>query len=359
MRALPSLLLIGCTASPDLDGPWLDVDEQHAQQLQAALEAARSEQGLPGLAMAVAYHDDHTLWVSASGSALLEPQTDWRPSHRSRIGSVTKTFTASRVHQLVEEGVIGLDDPIEQWVPGWYSGVTVEHLLGHSSGIASYNYIGSFDIQQAYTPQELVQWAWDREPALRFEPGTRWEYSNTNYVLLGLVIEAATGSSYEDNLEEVFFGPLGLSSMELAVTGDGIPEDLVHCYSAAPHTDSSALDPSFGWAAGSIVSTPEDLAIFTDALYFGDLLGPDALSRMVTPQGLTGEDDSEYGLGAFYESDGELTITGHTGGMAGYLSFAYSLNEPKATLVILSNQEDTDLRAASIHGWAAILDVAL
>jgi D-alanyl-D-alanine carboxypeptidase len=106
-------------------------------RFQVALEAARAEQDLPGLAMAVAYRDTRELWVSATGFADLGTQTPWHPADESRIGSVTKTFTAAIIMQLAEQGVLSLDDSIERWVPGWYEGPTLKHLLGQTSGIVS------------------------------------------------------------------------------------------------------------------------------------------------------------------------------------------------------------------------------
>ncbi|MCO4747912.1 MAG: beta-lactamase family protein, partial [Proteobacteria bacterium] len=285
-RILLFTALAACSAPVDHDGPWGEVSERMAETFEIELEEARAEQGLTGLAMAVAFHDDHTLWTSATGSAVNDPQADWLPAHTSRMGSVTKTFTAAIVHQLIEEGIVTLDDPVEKWVTGGYTGVTVEQLLGMSSGIVSYNYVGNFDTQRAWTPEELVQWAWDHESTLRFEPGTRWEYSNTNYVLLGLIIEAATGESYESELQRRLLDPLALDSMWLSGTGEKLHPDLVHCYGEAGE-DLTGVDPSFGWAAGSLVSNPADLARWNDALYFGDVLSEQGLERMVSPRGLT------------------------------------------------------------------------
>lgn len=352
-----AVTVAACGPPVDRSGPWLPAPDKRAERYQDALEQAQSEQGLPGLAMAIADHDRHELWVGAVGMANLDTQDPWTDVHRSRIGSVTKTLTSAVVYQLVEEGALSLDDPIEDWVQGKWTGVTVRDLLGHSSGIVSYNYVGNFDTSRPWTPDELVQWAWDAEPELRFTPGSRWEYSNTNFVLLGLIIEAETGRSYETELQDRLFTPLELTSMRLSGTGETLSDDLVRCYSASPHEDISDVDPSFGWAAGSLVSTPGDLARWNDALFFGDVLTPDSRSLMITPQGLTADDETPYGLGAFYESDGEYTNYGHTGGIAGYLTYAYTLEDPAVSLVVMSNQLDTDMRDASTHGWAAILNL--
>ena len=311
------------------------------------------------MAMAVAYRDTCKLWVSATGLGDLAAQTPWTASNESRIGSVTKTFTAALVMQLSEEGVLSLDDPIEKWVPGWYTGPTLRHLLSNTSGIASYNWVGSFDHARSYKPQELVQWAFDVEPELRFEPGTKWEYSNTNFILLGLAVEAATGSSYADALQTRLFNSLELSDTRLALAGDDSSR-LVRCYQGTPPKDISSLaDPSSAWAAGAITSTPSDLAKWTVALYGrDDAVSSESLELMTTRNPVSGQTGQEpYGLGTFIEGEGVEALHGHTGGIAGYLTSAYYMPDRAVAVVVMSNLHGTKLRAASAYGWAAVLGI--
>jgi D-alanyl-D-alanine carboxypeptidase len=308
--------------------------------------------------MAIAYRDTHELWVSATGFANVETKTPWIAAHESRIGSVTKPFTAAIVMQLVEEGILSLSDPLDRWAKGWpgWNGVTVRHLIGNTSGIVSYNYVGSFDKSRRWAPEELVRWAYDHGPTLRFAPGTDWEYSNTNFVLLGMIVEAATGRSYADTLRSRLFEPLGLAT-RLADSGDDSPT-LVRCYSEPPHQDTSrAEDPTVGWAAGGIVSTPADLARWAVALYGGGVLRATSMELMTTPNGLTETNETPYGLATFIEEENgsERRLFGHTGGIAGYMAFAYYLVPEQVGLVVLSNRWRTNLRAASLHAWTAIL----
>ncbi len=349
MRALPILLLAACSSG---SGSWNGLDDAKIAELEVALESARAEQNLPGLAMAVATPDD--VWVGTTGLADTATDRAWAHDDLFRIGSVTKTFTTAAILQLADEGALTLDDPVQQWVPGYWQGPTIADLLGHSSGIASYNYIGNFDGSAQWTPTELVEWAWDLEPELHFEPGTDWEYSNTNYVLLGLIIEGATGQSYEAVVSERFTGPLGLDATRIAQAGEQ-PEALVHSYDELGQDITWNQDASMGWAAGGGESTPEQLARWTVALHGGDVLSDERHAYMVLPAGLTGQGESDYGRGAFYESDGELTIYGHTGGIAGFQTYAYYLEQHEVALVVMSNQAPSDLRAASTWGWAAIL----
>jgi CubicO group peptidase (beta-lactamase class C family) len=120
---------------------------------------------------------------------------------------------------------------------------------------------------------------------------------------------------------------------------------------------SDAADPSFGWSAGAIVSTPTDLARWVVALYGGELLSSASLELMTTPSGVTTQDQEDYGLGTFIETDGEHTLVGHTGGIGGYLNYAYYLEPEEVALIVMSNRTPTDLRAASTHGLAAVLGI--
>ena len=348
----------GGSDAGDSGSVWRPVDPALAAKFEAALGAARAEQDLPGLAIAIAYRDSRELWFSSTGYADVARQAAWLPTGESRIGSVTKTFTTAIVMQLFEEGRLSLDDKIESWVPGWYQGPTLKHLLGQTSGIASYNYIASFDMSRAWTPTELVQWAYDHEPNLRFTPGTRWEYSNTNFVLLGMVIEKVTGKPYPEALRTRVFEPLSLD-MRLAASGDDSPE-LVRCYRGTPPVDNSTeQDPSYGWAAGGIVSTATDLVRFIVALYGGEHLSSASLDAMITPNGLPTPEQEDYGLGTLIQNDnGEgLTLVGHSGGLGGYQTDAYYLLEKNVAVVLMSNWLETDLRKASAHAWAAVLGI--
>lgn len=346
------------TKRPGASGGWGSVERVLAGKFEAALGAARAEQNLPGLAMAVAYRDSRELWVASLGFANLQAQEPWLPSHESRIGSVTKTFTTAIVMQLSEEGRLSLDDTIETWVPGWYQGPTLRQLLGNTSGIVSYNYVGSFDPSRPWTPSELVQWAYDNEPNLRFSPGTQWEYSNTNFVLLGMVIEKVTGQAYGDVLRTRAFEGLDLD-MRLAVSGDDSPR-LVRAYTGSPPIDiSAAEDPSYGWAAGGVVSTPGDLVRWVAALYGGDVVSGTSLGAMTTPSGVVAPNQEQYGLGTFVEFDPDsgYTLVGTPGGLGGYQAYAYYLREKNVALVLMSNWREIDMRAAAMHGWAAVLGI--
>lgn len=333
---------------------WTTIDDERLTQLQTAVTEGRDEYSLPGLAMAAAYAETNELMVAVAGLSDVAAAEEWTPTHSFRIGSVTKTFTAALILQLVDEGTIALDDSLERWVPDYYAGVgvTVRHLITNTSGIVSYNYVGSFDASRPWTPVELVEWAVTHEPELRFDPGSDWEYSNTNYVLLGLVIEAATGSSYDAALHGRLLEPLGLEDTYLAQSIE--PNDhLVRSYDAEDNDISGLHDPSLGWAAGGMVSTPCDLARWGASLYAGEVLSAPMLELMLTP----GAHNPEYGHGSFVEVDGAQALYGHTGGIGGYGTYMYHWRNDDITLVVMRNkiEREASFRELAGRAWLPLL----
>ena len=175
-------------------------------------------------------------------------------------------------------------------------------------------------------------------------------------MLLGLVIEAATGDRYEGQVEERLTGPMGLTRTYIAGSGDMNPA-LVDCYERDGTNLTTAADPSFGWAAGAAVSTPRELARWTAALYGGELLSAPSLEQMTTQTVLSDGSTVDYGLGSFVERDGSDALYGHEGGIAGYITYAYYWRRDGIALVAATNTFDTDMRELAGYGWAALLEL--
>lgn len=337
---------------------WEPTATATCAQIQAKLEQGIADMGLPGGAFGVAEASDNTVCAVAAGVGDVDAQTAWTPDSLFRIGSVTKTFTTALILMLVDDGVLTIDDPLETWAPGYFDGVgvTLRHLMSNTSGIVSYNYVGNFQRHNPWTPVELVQWAVSNEPGLRFAPGAEYEYSNTNFVLLGLVIESATGKTYEQNVLERLTGPLGLVNTYVAYSGDKHPL-LVESYDAEGRNLAAGYDPSMGWSAGSIVSTPSELARWGATLYDGRLLSAATQSEMLTPVVLGDGSVSDQGLGVFIEIDGEESLYGHTGGIGGYLTYLYYYAPTRTAVAASANVQGVQLRDFSAYGWAIPLDL--
>ncbi|MEV0090240.1 serine hydrolase domain-containing protein [Streptomyces sp. NPDC050738] len=245
-----------------------------------------------------------------------------------RIGSNTKAFTSVLVLQLVGEGKIGLDTSIDTYLRGLVRGdgidgrdITVRQLLQHTSGLP--NYVAYLDDEpRPYTPRELL----DRALAHKaeFEPGKKWAYSNTNYVLAGMLIEKVTHHSYADELDRRIIKPIGLRHTYLPAPGDStIREAHPHGYdrdAAGAPLDVTEFDPSWGWSAGQMISTNSDLNRFYRALLAGRLLPKAQLAQMRTtvPANYFGP-GARYGLGLVSKplSCGGV-YWGHGGSTTGY-----------------------------------------
>ena len=289
------------------------------RELQAALDAGRASQAVSGAAARL--DSPACTWSGGAGLADRRAGRAVTPGERFRVGSVTKTFTAAVVLQLVDEGRLALDDRLSDHVafPGG-DAITVRHLLSHTSGI--YNYTDSplvrADSDRAWSVQEILEVA-AAEPRA-FAPGTAWDYSNTNYILLGLIIEQVTGQPYHREVRARLLEPLGLDDTFLE-GAEPIPDGYARGYE---RRDGELVDitdefhPSLAWAAGAMVSTVGDAAAWARALYAGDVLAPATRAEMLTPTALPGNATAPYGLGVFVEQTALGPIYGHGGTIHGF-----------------------------------------
>ncbi|MFJ3790794.1 serine hydrolase domain-containing protein [Kitasatospora sp. NPDC090091] len=217
-----------------------------------------------------------------------------RPDQRFRIASNTKSFVSTVLLQLEGEGRLSLDDSVEKWLPGVVRGngndgrtITVRQLLNHTSGIYDPTtepeffapYLERQDRDYVYTPREVIARAVRHKPL--FAPGERWNYSNTNYLLAGLVIEAATHHSAPAEIRRRILDPLGLKDTSFPLTDPAIHGPHLHGYDLKGQ-DVTRFSPSYDWTAGAMVSTVDDLARFHRALFAGKLLRPAQQRELLT-----------------------------------------------------------------------------
>ena len=324
---------------------------------QAALDGIVADgvaAGLPGVVLAAQRTGEDEV-VSGAGVSSRERGTPLAATDRFRIYSITKTFTAVVVLQLVEEERLSLDETVLAALPAaaetgipHLDTITVRQLLDHTSGIYDYAdetdspfYVDAFfgenaDWSKVWTPWELLAYANGARHAPYFAPGEDFHYSNTNYILLGLIVEQVTGNAFGDELQTRIFAPLGLTSTSLPA-GAELPAGLVDGYHVIEGelVNVSALNTSWVWAAGGIVSTAADVLHFADALFAGRLLGP-ALQREMMPPA-TGNPEGSVGPGLF----GGETVHGpaieNDGGSAGFLSQMTYYPETGVTVVAVTN----------------------
>ncbi|MES4833709.1 serine hydrolase domain-containing protein, partial [Streptomyces anthocyanicus] len=277
---------------------------------------------------------------------------------RFRVGSNTKTVTATLVLQQVAQQKISLDDTVEKWLPGLVKGgehITVRRLLNHTSGLGDFLLTPQFlpsltgQEQRTWTPRELLAITPEQDPPT--EPGKTYSYSNANYEALGLILEKATGSSLAELIEQKITKPLGMKDSFLA-TDAAWPAGKRHATGYEPdakrlkallsgtvdlpegvgfagpdrtddNVDTAAIDPSWSWAAGGMVSTAEDWQRFLTALMSGRLL-PEAQMKQMRTTVDAPEEGGAYGLGLMKADTPCGTVWGHTGGLPGYSSEIYT-----------------------------------
>ena len=253
-----------------------------------------------------------------------------------RVGSNTKTFVAVVVMQMVQEGKVGLDEPIETYLPGLIKGegvdgsrITVRQLLQHTSGLPEYTDTtpGSGDIFQIkdhyIPPRDLLDTALGKPAA--FEPGTQWKYTNTNYVVLGMLVERVSQRPVGEQIDQRIVKKLGLSHTYFPAPGDrsikGTHPQGYHLSAGGKLEDITEMDPAWAWAAGAMVSTPSELNTFFQAVLDGRLLSQASIDEM--KKGVdTGAGGAVYGLGLIGTplSCGG-TSWGHNGGIHGYRTY--------------------------------------
>ncbi|MBS1691764.1 MAG: beta-lactamase family protein [Actinobacteria bacterium] len=334
------IALAVCAAAPVLAQP-----PDLMARLDRVIEDKISEMGVPGaiVGLSIPGRVDYVRAVGVADTATGAPMT---VDDHTRIGSVTKTFTGTAVLQLVDQGLIALTDPISRYVDNVPNGdqITLDLLGRMRSGLFNYTDDPAFTARLfaespagpdavPVTPADTLAIAFAHPP--NFPPGERFEYSNTNTVLLGLVVEKVSGLSLGDYFSQRIFGPLGLAQTSYPPDGR-LPEPFAHGYTALPDgtvVDTTLWNPSWAGAAGKIVSTYSDMKVWAAALGRGTLLKADTQAQRVQAMG------SVPGVGygfAIFDVHGWI---GHNGDIPGYATVSVYLPEEDATLVVFVNSD--------------------
>ncbi|WP_210245222.1 serine hydrolase domain-containing protein [Martelella alba] len=314
-----------------------------AARFDAAVTAVLGDTAAPGVIAGVRTPEGY--WQKAYGVADPETGAPMEIGMHTRIGSVTKTFTGTVLMQLVQAGKVSLDDTISTYVDDIPNGdrITLLQLADMTSGLASYTLSEDFqdrlfsDPEHVFTVDELLQYGLDESPI--FEPGARFDYSNTNTVLLGEVIEKVTGKPVGDVFKAQIFEPLGLNNTFWPGTSSDIPAPYPQGFTmqgneATPDTPTNATDwnPSWGWTAGGMISSLDDLLTYGRALGTGQgLLDPAAqevrLASFPSPAG--------YGIGMGCVGG----WVGHTGELPGYNTTVFYDTASDTTVVVQTNSD--------------------
>ncbi|MFF4608032.1 serine hydrolase domain-containing protein [Streptomyces sp. NPDC001339] len=316
---------------------------------QKALNAFQAQTG-PGAGV---YAGDHTgSWHLSAGTGTVNTQQPIQPTQHFRAASQTKTFTAAVVLQLVDEGKVSLDTPIERYLPGVVDGngydgnkITVRQLLQHTSGIPTNNTPQPKPSPDGtYTLAALVRDGLRLPPASA--PGTAWHYSNTNYQIAGMLIEKVTGLPVGEVITRRIIEPLGLRETTLPKAGDrSLPAPYVHGYKGGRlgpvflWVDATKdLEPSLFNSAGAMISTQQDLTTFDQALLGGKVVSPAGLAQMRKTVPVGGGGDG-YGLGlSSHNLPCGGTAWGHSGSAPGYISMTLVTPDGRHASVLTNAQ---------------------
>lgn len=334
------LLSVGLVA---LSG-WTAAPADLYQRVGEAADEARVEWGSPGLSIAVVVNDE-IAWADGFGLADVENDVPARADTVYRIASISKPITATAVMQLVEAGKVGLEDHITQYVPSFPNrdlGLTLRHLMTHTSGIRHYN-PGEFDLKDHFDSFEAAIEIFQDDPLL-FTPGTRYSYSTYAYNLLEGVVERASGLTFEAYLTEKVWGPAGMTATRLEHQGDIVPHRARQYVKAGGNgrvRNAPFADLSVKWAGGGMISTVEDLARFAIALDRATLLKPQTMALMYEPMTLNDGTKTSYGLGWETGSDAKgRHFVAHGGGATGGSTYLLRMPERRFAVAICSNVQD-------------------
>jgi CubicO group peptidase (beta-lactamase class C family) len=339
------------TVSATPDGTSAEIDRY--------VESEMTRQRVPGLALAVV-RNGRTVYSQGYGFANVEHQIRATDRTVFQSGSVGKQFTAAAVMLLVEDGRLSLDEPIVSFFdapPASWAPITVRHLLTHTSGIANYT-SGTIDYRRDYTNAEFLALA--AQPPLDFAPGEQWSYSNTGYLLLGLIIEKVSGQFYGDVLRDRVFRPLGMETARVISEADIIPNRAAGYEMVKGELKNQAwVSPSINTTGdGALYLTVRDLAAWDEALTARKLFKPSTYQAMWTPVRLNGGSSEPYGFGwRVGDTNGHPAIW-HDGAWQGFLARIARYENDRLSVIVMVNTSLANLERIE-RGVAAIFVPAL
>jgi D-alanyl-D-alanine carboxypeptidase len=341
LLTLPFFFLTGCkkkTSSPDNNSELI-------RQLKAVSDSVLQAPDLhiPGMVALVVDKTKGINWVYAAGVSDIPQSLPMNESYTFRIGSNTKTMTGTVLLQLVDEGKLKLEDTLSKFFPTFpkADSITIKMLCNMTSGYFNYSESQAFTDsmtaypQRAWQPQELLNFAFSHDPVFYFPAGKGFHYSNTNTIILGMLIEQLTGTDLKSQITNRIYTPLGLQNTGFITSGVTLPGTHGQGYyegSYVPGNDQTEyFDASWGWAAGSAYSTPYELQKYVEALVGGTFLSDTLQHRRLTD--MIESANGGYGLCLLHRG----TFYGHNGGYPGFTSSMYHSIDKNCTIIIYFN----------------------
>jgi CubicO group peptidase (beta-lactamase class C family) len=331
--------------------------EDLASRIDAIMAPFASDQ--PGAAVIVV-KGGRVLFRKAYGLANLETQTPMRPEMVFEIGSITKQFTSTAILMLEEQGKLALADDVRKYVPQFPdkgAPITIEHLLTHTSGIKDYTEDPKWPAlwRQDLTPAQVLDLV--KDAPLDFPPGTKWRYDNTGYTLLGMILEKASGMAYAEFIQSNIFEPLGMAHSLYGSLSAIVPHRAAGYTKGEKQWENAPyLSMAQPYAAGSLMSSVDDLALWDAAVSSGRLISPVSWRKALTGHRLPDGEETRYGFGWQLGSYQGHAVIHHGGGIPGYVTEVFRMPADHLYVAVLTNSDspsiDPDTAAAKIAAEA-------
>jgi D-alanyl-D-alanine carboxypeptidase len=347
------LLCLAVSASAQASHPSRNgLDPALQAQIDRIATQVLEQSGVPSASVAIVQHGK-LVYTQAYGKARLQPPQPARPDMRYSIGSISKQFTAAAILLLDEQKKLSLDDPVGKYVPGLTRGneVTIREILSHTSGYQDYwpeDYVMT-PLMKPVTVQHILD-TWAKKP-LDFDPGTQWQYSNTNYVIAGAIVEKVAGEPLFQFLGEHIFRPLGMTSVWNSDQKQIAPPDATGYYRHALGPLRPAPEEGAGWmfAAGELAMTAHDLALWDRSLIAQSLLSSESYKKMFADVKLKDGQSTGYGLGVELRNDRGQQVIEHSGEVSGFVSDNEVLPDARAAVAVLTNQDAVGAASEIAH----------
>jgi D-alanyl-D-alanine carboxypeptidase len=342
--ALCLALLVAAPVTGQATAPQVKPETLTVPSLDAFVAEQVKTKGLVGLSIGVMQDGKLTL-AKGYGRSILAGAIPVDPSTRFAIGSITKQFTSACILLLAEDGKLAVTDKVAKYYPALTraNDITLLDLMNHVSGYPDYYPLDFVDrrMQKTIPVDELIRQYGTSK--LDFEPGSRYSYSNTGFVILGRVVEKVSGEPYAQFLERRILKPLGLehTAYEPRVPSAGFAQGYV-TFALSPPEVPAPEGPGWVAAAGALYSTPTDLAKWDLALVTGKVLKPESFTLMTTPRKLNDGKMSNYGCGLAISTRNDLKVLGHNGAVAGFYALNTMVPSSRSAAVLLSNLDDYD-----------------
>jgi D-alanyl-D-alanine carboxypeptidase len=352
----------GCTLALLLSAPIASVAQSAAPdttvdtlppELTAKIDAAArkvlDQTGVPSASVAIVQHG-RIVYTHAYGKARLEPPTPAATAMRYSIGSISKQFTAAAILLLEQQGKLSINDPVSKYLPDLTRAneITIRMLLSHTSGYQDYwpeDYLMP-PMREATTAQHILD-VWGKKP-LDFDPGTRWQYSNTNYVIAGRIVEMVSGMQLMPFLQQNVFRPLDMEEVwnsDAQKLGDTDAEGYIR-YALGPLRPAPKEGKGWMFAAGELAMPAFDLAQWDISIMDRSLLSAKSYDEMTQSVKLKDGTDSTYGLGLFVRTEFDRPVYEHTGEVSGFVSENIVFPADKAAIAVLTNQDASPAASA-------------